>query len=94
LEAMASGRPVIAYKKGGAVETVIPKKTGILFEDQSPWSLVDVVRDFNDKDFNPEEIRKRALDFDIKLFKNRIEKYIFDSYRNFKDSRENYYKIN
>lgn len=94
LEAMASGRPVIAYKKGGAMETVIPKRTGVLFEDQSPWSLVDAVRDFDETKFNPEMIRNHALNFDIKLFKDRIERYIFDSYKEFKDKREKYYDVN
>ena len=91
LEAMASGRPVIAYKKGGAVETVIPNKTGILFEDQTPWNLVDAVRDFDYKQYDPEEIRKHALDFDIKLFKDRIERYIFDNYEEFRKGREEYF---
>lgn len=35
LKAMASGRPVIAYGHGGAVETVLPGVTGVLFEEQS-----------------------------------------------------------
>ena len=92
LEAMASGRPVVAYKKGGAMETVIPRKTGKLFEDQTPWNLVDAVRGFSFKEFNPELIRKHALDFDITLFKDRIEKYIFGGYEEFKRKRKEYFR--
>lgn len=45
LEVMASGRPVIAYGAGGALETVIPGKTGILFHEQSPEALSAAVRE-------------------------------------------------
>jgi glycosyltransferase involved in cell wall biosynthesis len=43
VEAMASGRPVIAYGRGGALDTVIPDSTGLFFEQQEPDSLVDAI---------------------------------------------------
>lgn len=46
VEVMASGRPVIAYGRGGALDTVVPGETGLLFEDQSVDGLVAAVRDF------------------------------------------------
>lgn len=49
LEAMASGRPVIAYDRGGARDTVIPGKTGLLFRDQSVDGLAQAVQRFEDE---------------------------------------------
>lgn len=48
VEAQAAGCPVIAYKAGGALETVVEGKTGLFFEEQSTASLVDSIRRFNE----------------------------------------------
>ena len=48
VEAMASGRPVIAYDRGGARDTVVQRKTGLLFKDQTVEGLMAAVRDFED----------------------------------------------
>jgi len=47
VEAQAAGCPVIAYKAGGALETVIDGVTGLFFEEQTPASLIDAVERFN-----------------------------------------------
>ncbi|MBU1119421.1 glycosyltransferase [Patescibacteria group bacterium] len=75
LEAMASGRPVIAYKAGGAKETIIEGKTGEFFEEQMPWDIVDVIRDFDASKYNPQEIRNHALQFDTAVFKAKMKEY-------------------
>ena len=72
LEAMASGRPVIAFKGGGALETVIENRTGVFFTEQSPQSIIRVVKNFNSDRFNSEEIREYALGFDKEIFKRNI----------------------
>lgn len=46
VEAMASGRPVIAYGRGGATETVRPGETGLLFDDQSVQGLIGAIEQF------------------------------------------------
>ncbi|HEV8029138.1 MAG TPA: glycosyltransferase [Stellaceae bacterium] len=46
VEAMSAGRPVIAYGRGGALETVLPGKTGVLFESQTVDSLISAVDHF------------------------------------------------
>ena len=51
LESMASGRPVIAYRKGGATETVKEGETGIFFDEQTPASLVAAVKSFRSENF-------------------------------------------
>ena len=84
LETMACGRPVIAYRGGGALETVVENETGIFFDDQTPEAIIGAVKKFGDCKFNPEEIRKRALEFDKEIFKERIKEFIEKEYRNFK----------
>lgn len=72
LEAMACGRPVIAFKAGGALETVVENKTGIFFENQSSDSLIEAVKKFNKMKFDSEAIRNHALGFDKQIFKKKI----------------------
>lgn len=43
VESMASGRPVVAYGKGGAIDSVVPERTGLFFDCQTPASLADAV---------------------------------------------------
>jgi len=79
LEAMASGKPVIAFGKGGALETVIGEgdnATGIFFYEQTVVSLIKAITDFEKTNFDPLTIRTHALKFDRVLFKEKIKKYI------------------
>lgn len=76
VEAMASGRPVIAYSAGGALEIVERGKTGIFFKEQTPECLAEAVAKFNSDDFNPEQIRQEAMKFDLERFKERIREFI------------------
>jgi glycosyltransferase involved in cell wall biosynthesis len=76
IEAMASGRPVIAYKKGGATETVINEKTGLFFNKQSNESLIEVIKNFTKINFNPEEIKKQAENFSEATFKEKMFNFI------------------
>lgn len=72
VESMASGRPVIAYRKGGALETVIDGQTGILFDEQSWEELADTVLQFDHTRFDPEAIRKHAEQFATAVFRQAI----------------------
>jgi len=76
VEAMASGRPVIAYQAGGALDTVIHKKTGIFFKRQNWEDIAYKVLHFNKIGFFPQEIKTHALQFDIEQFKNKIKQLI------------------
>lgn len=80
LEAMASGRPVIAYGKGGVLETVVEGKTGLFFEEQTVDSLKDAVIKFNNMSFDKNEIRNHAKKFDESVFKEKIEKFVQEKY--------------
>lgn len=67
-EAQASGKPVIAFGRGGAVEIVTSGVTGILFEEQSADALVQAIERFEGVTFSPAEIRRSALRFERKRF--------------------------
>lgn len=63
VEALASGTPVIAYKAGGALDYVVPKKTGLFFEKQSVSSLKQTLLDFEKTNFSTKEIAAFAQKF-------------------------------
>jgi glycosyltransferase involved in cell wall biosynthesis len=70
VEVMASGRPIIAFGSGGALETVVHGHTGILFNEQSEEALIEAVEAFEADPgaFRPEAIRAHALQFSTKNF--------------------------
>jgi len=76
IESMASGRPVIAYKKGGATETVVEGKTGLFFSEQTAESLAEVIKRFDKTNFNPVEIREYSLRYSIDNFKKQLLDFI------------------
>ncbi len=78
LEAMAAGTPVIAFKAGGALETVEENKTGIFFGEESIESLIKAIENFQkrEKEFDPIAIHERALKFNKEIFQEKIEKFI------------------
>jgi glycosyltransferase involved in cell wall biosynthesis len=84
IEAQACGTPVIAYGKGGSLETIKGKftgqpleaeDTGVYFNEQSTSSLINAVFYFeeNYNNFNPRNIREFALTFDKEIFKKNIK---------------------
>ncbi len=73
LEAMASGRPVMAYRGGGALETVVEGVTGQFFDDQTPEALADSVLHFDAASIDPAACRAQAERFDVLKFKERIK---------------------
>lgn len=85
VEAMASGRPVIALRAGGAVETIIEGKTGILIEDDLPETIAAAVRNFNNRQFDSTAIREHAQQYSIANFKSRIKKFVDDEYQKFRE---------
>lgn len=82
VEAMSAGRPVIAYGKGGAAETVIDGITGIHLNDQSWEELANAIVCFTPENFNPQAIREHAEQFDVDIFKQRIEDLVRTEWKN------------
>jgi glycosyltransferase involved in cell wall biosynthesis len=91
LEAMATGKPVIAFGQGGARETVVPldqgfeSPTGLFFSEQTPDALVGAIRQFeaDTHRFDPKTLRAHASAFDRPLFKERISASIARYWREF-----------
>jgi glycosyltransferase involved in cell wall biosynthesis len=79
LEAMASGKPVVAFAQGGALETVLAEgqhPTGIFFNEQTVESLLCAVKVVSQTSFDPYAIRAHAEKFDRTKYKEQIQKYI------------------
>lgn len=80
VEAQACGRPVIAFKKGGALETVKENITGIFFEEQETRSVADAIKKFEelyDKNtFSPQAICEHAQNFSSEKFQNNIKQFV------------------
>ena len=75
LEAMACGRPVIAFKGGGALETVIPGKTGVFFPDQNTSSLSSTLEAFRPDEYYPSDLYNHALNYSKQNFFNRMRSF-------------------
>lgn len=76
VEAMAAGKPVIAFDGGGARESVVPGETGTFFTPQSHDALLEAMRNFDPGRYSPERCRARAAEFDAGVFDRRIRTYL------------------
>lgn len=85
VEAMASGRPVIAYAAGGALETVIPGVTGELIDEQNWETLGDRLLDLKPQNFDPLTIRRHAENFSTEKFQKNISELVQREYAKFKN---------
>lgn len=81
LEAMASGKPVVAFGKGGALETVVADgeyPTGVFFFDQTTDALLAAIESLSKIKTDPHAIRRHAELFDRPVFKQKIADFIAD----------------
>jgi len=76
VESMAAGTPVIAYRRGGAMETIIDGVTGEFFDEQSWEELADHTIRFNQNQYNPENIRAHAGRFSRAQFKENMKQFV------------------
>lgn len=81
LEAMASGRPIVAFRRGGALETVAEGKTGVFFNEQTIASLNAAVEHLDTLDLDPAAIRRHAHAFDVDRFKREMREIIDQTLR-------------
>ncbi|MFA6423231.1 MAG: glycosyltransferase [Patescibacteria group bacterium] len=87
LEAQACGRPVIAYGKGGALETIVEGRTGEYFMEQSAGCLADTIRNFDPKKYKSKEIRENAEKFSETSFKNNVKKLVEKYYNEYNKNK-------
>lgn len=99
LEANASGRPVIAYEKGGVLDTMIPyktdssKATALFFQEQTSEHITAAVQKFEQLNFDSCFIRKHAEKFDEDVFINHVRQFVHDKYTiSQKENKDNLYE--
>ena len=82
LEAQACGKPVIAYKGGGALETVVGGKTGVFFYPQTAEALVKSLKGLRSLTVKEEDCQKQAEKFSKEKFKEKFKKAVEEKWRN------------
>lgn len=83
LEAQAGGTPVIAFGKGGALETVVENKTGLYFNEQSVPSLICAVEDFETKTWDARECRRNAEAYSTQAFRDNFRGFVEKEWERF-----------
>ena len=76
VEVAAAGRPTIAFRAGGAIETIIENVTGLFFEEQTVESLMKTVVEFDQHSWFPQQIRKHAEGFSREIFRARFKQFL------------------
>ncbi|MFC7397624.1 glycosyltransferase [Chelatococcus sp. GCM10030263] len=90
VEAMASGRPVIAYDRGGATETVVDGSTGVLFQEQTVEGLNAAVERLEASVFDPAQIAFHARQFSRSQFKQQMQDAVRAAFATQRGEREAY----
>lgn len=80
VQAQAAGRPVIAYRGGGALDTVVPGVTGEFFDEPTVDSLVAALHKFDAAHYWPAAIRNHALQFDREVFRRKLSAFVNEAY--------------
>jgi glycosyltransferase involved in cell wall biosynthesis len=83
LEAQAAGRPVIAFARGGALDTVIDGQTGLFFHEQSVEALVEAIEQFEQCSFDPAKARANAERFNTERFHRELSQFVEAKWREF-----------
>jgi glycosyltransferase involved in cell wall biosynthesis len=86
LEAQACGTPVVAYGRGGVLETVLPGETGLFYGAPTPAALAGALDKFRGMTFNKNSLRAHALTFSRGVFKEKIVAHLQELWGAFKDT--------
>lgn len=76
VEAMAAGRPVIAYRGGGYLESVVGDKTGLFFDQLTVNNLAKILKEFKPEKYKPADCRQQAKRFSKERFKREIKEFV------------------
>jgi glycosyltransferase involved in cell wall biosynthesis len=83
VEAQAAGRPVIAFARGGALDTMIEGTTGLFFYEQSVAGLIDAIEQFEKQSFDPAAARTNAERFSTHRFKRELGNFVSGKWEEF-----------
>ncbi|MDZ4404513.1 glycosyltransferase family 4 protein [Prosthecobacter sp.] len=83
LEAQACGTPVIAYGRGGALETVIENETGLFFGEQNVDSLRSAIAEFETREWDALNCRLNAERFSARLFRESFQHFVEGEWERF-----------
>jgi glycosyltransferase involved in cell wall biosynthesis len=96
VEAQACGTPVIAFGRGGAVETIQGAEehqpTGLFFAEQTPYSIAEAIRAFEraPNQISPIDCRNNASRFSIGTFKLAYSSFVEQRWQEFKNRKESH----
>jgi len=76
LEAMALGKPVLAFRAGGALETVIEEVTGDFFDPQTSQALAQTLSRFNPSNYKTQDCINRSLEFSKQKFLSQLDEFV------------------
>jgi glycosyltransferase involved in cell wall biosynthesis len=80
VEAQAAGRPVLALRQGGALETVVEGVTGLFFDEQTPESLAGCIEEFENRAFSAAKCRENAERFRPEVFRDAIRHFLSEHF--------------
>lgn len=93
VEAIACGKPVVAYARGGALETVLERaelRTGVLFHEQSAEALITAVKRLETEPFDPSAMHEFAVGFDREIYKRKMREYVLARWSEFQGATHNH----
>ncbi len=82
VEAMAAGKPVIAFRGGGVLETVVEGKNGEFFDEQTSESLLSLLKRFDPRRYNAGDCMNQARKFSKEEFKQKIKIFVEEAWEN------------
>ncbi len=80
VEVMASGRPVLALRRGGVQETVLQGRCGDFFEEPTPENLEEALKKFDFDKYDSQVLVNRAKDFSKDIFKKKLQEFVKKHY--------------
>jgi glycosyltransferase involved in cell wall biosynthesis len=81
VEAMATGTPVIAFGKGGSLDSILDKKTGILFYEQTTAALKSAIKQLSKVTLDPVAISTHAQQFSTEQFQKKLHDFVTQAYK-------------
>ena len=76
LEVAAAGRPTVAYRAGGAIETIQENGTGVFFKEQNHWSLIEAMQRLERQSWSQARLRSHAESFGVDVFREKFAAFL------------------